>query len=99
MTDETKLRLDAGRGARAKALIENDLLNEAFTELEEAYIAKWRSTAVLDDKGREKLFIAVNVIGKVKEHLALVMANGSVAEAELKRLTDDEARKKRFGIL
>lgn len=97
MTDELKLREDVSRALRAKQLIEDELLNEAFAGLEAAYIDKWRSTGAMDDKAREKLFIAVNVLGKVREHLVSIVANGRLAEAELKRLTDDE-RKRKFGI-
>jgi hypothetical protein len=49
--------------------------------------------------GREKLFLAVNVIGKVRDHLSGIVSNGSVAEAEIKDLRETAERKKRFGIL
>ena len=97
MTDEIKLQRDINRAARAKALAEDDLLTEAFANLEAAYLDAWRGSNVLDTLGREKLVLAVNIIGKVKENLQAVIANGSVAAADLKMFTEREAHRKRHG--
>jgi hypothetical protein len=99
MSDEIQLQQDTNRAARAKALLDNELLQEAFKSLEESYINVWRVTKHDDELGREKLFLAVNVIGKVKEHLLSIIANGKLAQAELNKLHADAERKKRFGIL
>lgn len=93
--DEFKLRLDEARARKAEALLKDDLLAEAFTSLEAAYIGAWRATHVLDDKGREKLFIAVNVIGKVKDHLNRVLADGKLAQADLAELAKQSQPRKR----
>lgn len=71
----------AGRAARAT--LSDPQLNDAFVELEAAYMSAWRGSELRDKKGREKLFIAINVLGKVKQHLAIAVADGSLAEAEL----------------
>lgn len=99
MIDELKANNEMSRGARAKALLDNELLNEAFTVLEAAYIERWRATHIDDDRGREKLFIAVNVVGKVRAHLSGVVANGHVAAKQLDELARDAERRKRFGIV
>ena len=49
--------------------------------------------------GREKLFLAINIVGKVRDHLTSVIANGKLAQAELKELAEAAERRKRFGIL
>ena len=95
MSDD-KLHDALSRGGRARQLLDDELLSEAFKTLEEAYIAAWRITAVDRMADRENLFLAVNIIGKVKDHLASIVSNGIIAQAELNRLID---RKKRFGIL
>jgi hypothetical protein len=87
------------RGARAADLLNNDLLKEAFQTLEEAYIKTWRETDATNQIGREKLFIAVNVVGKVREHLETVVSSGKVAAAQLKLLAQETERKKRFGVI
>src|SRR5262249_21140551 len=99
MSDEIALAKDAARGARAKALVENELLVEAFAELEKEYTAAWRSTGARDSEAREKLYLAVNIVGKVREHLNYVINNGKLAQAELNNLASDIERKKRFGII
>jgi len=92
MTDENKLIRDTGRALRARQLLENELLTEAFKTLEDAYIAAWRSTNVEDQLGREKLFLAINVVGKVKQHLATAIHDGRLAEVELVELAKKRER-------
>jgi hypothetical protein len=97
--DELKVNNEMSRGTRAKALLDNELLNEAFTALEAAYIERWRATHIDDERGREKLFIAVNVVGKVRAHLSAIIANGHIAAKQLDELARDAERRKRFGIV
>jgi len=99
MTDEANLNETATRGSRAAELLDNELLAEAFTALEAGYISAWRATGIDDVTGREKLFLAINIVGKVRDHLGTVVANGKLAEAELRELARAGERRKRFGIL
>jgi len=99
MSDEGVLERAAARAVRAEALLGDELLNEAFAELEKSYIAAWRATTVDDAAGREKLFLAINIVGKVRDHLAGVVADGKLAQAELKELAETGERRKRFGII
>ncbi|MDI1262509.1 MAG: hypothetical protein PS018_04540 [bacterium] len=99
MSEETSLDRSAAQALRAQELLDNELLTAAFRALEDSYTAAWRSTTIEDVPGREKLFLAINVVGKVRDHLAAVVANGKLAQAELKELAQVADRKKRFGIL
>lgn len=99
MIDELKANQDITRGAQAKALLDSDLLKGAFVALETAYIERWRATHIDDDKGREKLFIAVNVVGKVRDHLAAIVSNGKFAAKQLDDLAKEAERKKLLGII
>jgi hypothetical protein len=99
MTDEIKLNRDMVRGSKAKQLLENELLTEAFDELEKSYFGAWRQSTPMDVNAREKLYLAANIVAKVKDHLGLIVKNGKIAEAELKQLTDQAERKKRFGLI
>lgn len=99
MTDEASLDVMATRGVRTQELLDNELLAEAFTVLEASYISAWRATEIDNSAGREKLFLAINIVGKVRDHLASAVANGKLAEAELKELARIAERRKRFGIL
>jgi len=103
MTDEHKLIREAEAASQAKSLLENEMLREAFDTLERQYIERWRVTHIDDEKGREKLFLAVNVIAKVKQHFLTVIANGALAQQALNELAAqaerEATRKKRFGII
>lgn len=99
MTDESKLDQAVTKAVRAQDLLDNELLSEAFTGLEESYTAAWRSTTIDDVGAREKLFLAINIVGKVRDHLTAIVASGKLAQAELKELAQVAERRKRFGIV
>lgn len=99
MSNENKLIRDNGRGIRARVLLEDEMLVEAFKMLEEAYTLGWRNTSVGDTAAREKLFLAVNIVGKVRDHLTAAVTNGKLAQAELNEIAATAERKKRFGII
>lgn len=96
MVDEHKLIRDQGRALGAQSLLDNDLLAEGFKGLEEAYTAAWRSTTIDDVAGREKLFLAINIVGKVRDHLILIVSNGKLAATELRILAETAERKQRW---
>jgi hypothetical protein len=103
VTDENKLIRDNGRALRAQSLLENEMLTEAFKTLEDGYMTAWRATFIDDISSREKLFLAINVVGKVRDHLTKVVTHGKIAQAELDEIARvaerERERKKRFGIL
>lgn len=99
MIDEDKLSIAAAKAVRASDLLANDLLTEAFKGLEDSYTAAWRAATIDDVSGREKLFLAINIVGKVRDHLSKIVTNGKLAQAELTELAKTAERKKRFGIV
>jgi hypothetical protein len=72
-------------------------LTEAFTGLEAAYTAAWRASTIDDVAAREKLFLAINIVGKVRDHLTRIVMDGKLAAAELKALAETAERRKRYG--
>jgi hypothetical protein len=94
VTDEIALHKAAQKAARAQQLIDDELLAEAFAGLESAYTAAWRATMIDDVSAREKLFLAINVVGKVRDHLQAIVNNGKLAQAELNQLAALAERKK-----
>jgi hypothetical protein len=96
LTGEIKLNADLARQARAQALLENEILQEAFARLEERYLEEWRVSQFRDTDARERLWQAVNILRKVKDHLAKIIADGKLAQREIDQLTQ---RRKRFGIV
>jgi hypothetical protein len=88
---EDKLQRDIVRGANARALLEDELLVESFEKLEAEYIAAWRITPARDTDARERLWQAVNIVGKLREHIAKVLADGKLAQRQLDELVKQAA--------
>jgi predicted metal-dependent hydrolase len=95
-SDEHKLNAAIARQARAQALIGDELLQEAFGRLEDRYIEEWRVTQFRDTDARERLWQAVNVLAKVKDHLGKIVGDGKLAQREIEQLAQ---KRKRFGIV
>jgi hypothetical protein len=99
VSDEIALAKATERAAQAQRLLDDAMLKDAFKGLEEAYTSAWRATLIDDVSGREKLFLAINVVGKVRDHLQGIVNNGKLAAKELQQLAETAERKKRFGIV
>ena len=97
MADETALVRDMARGDRARALLESELLAEAFEALPKAYFDGWRNSPPRDTDGREKLWQAAQIVGLVRNHLEAVMANGGLAKRELDEIARVGERRGLFG--
>ena len=78
-----KLQNAVALSREAKGLLENGLLNQTLDHLERAYLDAWRDTSPDQVRQREQLWMAVNVVGKFKEHLGIVVQNGKLAQAEI----------------
>lgn len=83
---EDKLQAAISRGARAEALLGNELLQEAFARLEQDYIEAWKTSPARDNDGRERLWQAVNIVGKVRDHLVKVINDGKLSQRHLNEL-------------
>ena len=97
MTDEIKLNADATRGAQAEALLNNELLQQAFLGLELSFYDGWRLTEARDTEARERLWQAINIVGKVKDALTKHIIDGKLAQRQL----DDIAKgiRKQFKVI
>ena len=87
--DDIALNKAIERAARAEALQRDELLGEALETLDRDYVKAWRATHARDTDARERLWQAVQVVAKVRDHLAHVIAGGRLAQREL----DDIAAK------
>ena len=83
---EDKLQAAISRGARAEALLGNELLQEAFVRLERDYIEAWKISPARDTDGRERLWQAVNIVAKVHDHIVKVVNDGKLAQRHLNEL-------------
>lgn len=77
---------DAQHGREAEELLENPMLAEAFDKIEAAYMDEWRQSKLPDLEGRERLWLAIQVLGEVKRHLRVVVENGVIAKRDIDRI-------------
>ncbi len=77
------MQQDIDRAEQARSIIDHPLFIEAFEELELAYIEAWRSSNQNEQDNRERLYVALNLLGAVRLHLEGVIAGGALARADL----------------
>ena len=74
---------DILRGERARQLLEEPLIVEAFDLIEREYTQAWQDSPARDAEARELLYLSLKNIRKVKAHLTHVMEAGTLAKATL----------------
>lgn len=79
---EGKLRDEQSRGERAKSLMRDPLIEEAFEVLEGKYIEGWKDSSSSSDE-RETLFQMYQALMVVRGHLTEVIETGDLAKLEL----------------
>ncbi len=99
MTDEIALTKALARAARAEALLRDELLVDYLDAMEREYIAAWQRSASRDTDARERLWQAVQVVARVRDHLTSVVINGKLAQREMQDLETLGERRKLFGVV
>ena len=79
---ETQLR----RGKRAQVLLDDPLLKQGFKDLLETYKDEIFNTNFADDDKRRSLWMAYNMLDKIRGHLQTIMESGKLAQKDLELL-------------
>ena len=88
MSDEGKLRIQADRGARAKAALDNEIYAEAYEKtLSKLREAIEESTWDETDR-REFLYAEIRALKEIHDYMRRVMTTGEAAAKELQRPKD-----------
>lgn len=82
-----KIQKQIQQGQRAKQILDDPLLKEAFEYLTEKYKSEIFNTSYNDHDQRQVLWMAYNMLDKIKGHLVSVMETGKLASSELENLT------------
>lgn len=90
--DEIGLTKDMAEASHAQRLLEDEMLVAGFDKLEAEYLKAWRETGVRDTDGRERLWQAINLLGKVKDHLRMIIANGRLAQKTINEIARTRGR-------
>ena len=83
MENEGKLRQDIDRGEKAQALLRNEILIETFDFLEKQYHEAWANSSVDQNEAREKVFMMLQNLQTVKQHIENVVITGKFANDQL----------------
>ena len=67
-------------------LLNDPLLKQAFEDLLETYKQEIFYTSFTDDDKRRSLWMAYNMVDKIKGHLQTIMESGKLAQKDLERL-------------
>lgn len=73
-------------GTQAQQLLENETLKAILESIEESYIQGWRTSEASDYDGRERLYLALQILEHIKTHLRVVAEAGKLATAQIERL-------------
>ena len=84
---ERDLYADQRRGAEARALLDSPALDEAFKALEGEYLKAWRESKPADQEERERLWLAVGILGEIKRHLRIVVDTGAMAKRDIDKIS------------
>lgn len=74
-----------GRGIRANEVLQNETYTEAYELLKQEILTKWQESPARDVEGREKLFLMMGLVDKIKSLMESTMIDGKVASKELER--------------
>ena len=80
------------RGAKAREILEEPLVAEAFSKIEAEILSAWEDSPARDVEGREKLYQMLMLTRKVKRHFESVVLTGEMA----RRTLAEYARKERL---
>ena len=82
MDKETQIR----QGKRAEQLLNDPLLKTAFEDLLEIYKQEIFNTKFTEDDKRTYLWVAYNLVDKIRGHLQSIMTSGKLSQDEIDQL-------------
>ena len=83
MTDKTEIEIQ--RGEQAARLLSEPLLVETLELIELEYTQEWKNSPVRDVEGREKLWLMVRTVQKLRSELEAVLETGKLAQHRLEQ--------------
>lgn len=83
MSDEVALHGEVQRGEEAQRLLAHPLLVEAFETIEREVTEQWSNSPVRDVEGREKLWLTLKLLHRLKGQITSVVETGQMARQTL----------------
>lgn len=76
---------EMARGARAKALLEDEMFREAIDKVQAGIIASWKSSPVRDIDGQHELKLMLKLLSDLEGNIRQVMETGKLASIQIER--------------
>ena len=80
---EHALIAETERGRQARLVLESQIYREAIDGLRAQLLSDWCNSQPGDIQGRERAWLAQNLLGKIESHLSSVMTTGEMATLQL----------------
>lgn len=75
---------DVIRASRAKQILDDPMIQEAFASIESRMMREWADSADTDEEGRNRCYRAVLGLRAFKAFFEIAIQNGQVAEYQAK---------------
>lgn len=69
-------------GNRAREVLDNEVFQRVFADIEQELMHAWKTSPQRDAEGRERLFLMLSMLGKVKLALETTLDSGKLAHLE-----------------
>ena len=81
-------------GEKAREVLENEVFQQVFTDIELELTTAWKSSPQRDSDAREKIHLALSLLTKVKACLQTTLDTGKLARLDLehRRTLADRAK-------
>jgi len=78
--------IEVARGIRARAILDDPLVGEAFATLERECLTGWRRAPARDVEGRERLWLMLKMAERLRAHFVSLVDNGRLAGEHVAQL-------------
>ena len=65
---------------RAQALVNDELLNEAFETLRTELMDRWENSASTEVEARESIWLGLQLLARVRRHIHSIIETGEMAK-------------------
>lgn len=98
MSDATRTKLGAQveRGDRARKILEDPLVAEAFAAVEREIVERWRTTEGADVDTREKAYLMQRLLGNLRGQFEAHVKTGELATKQLWALEEEQTLRQRM---
>jgi hypothetical protein len=92
--DEGKLRAQQSRADRAKRLLDDELIQEAFDKIEREIDQSWKNSPADAERERYNAYLMYRLLQNFKGHFTALVATGEHARKQLLQIEQENMLKR-----